>query len=462
MFDESSPLDFDQQGIVFDFIQKKLRKRGISSGAFSYGHEGAFDHVRALMDNPMVTRILAPGDHVTRVEQVPEIHRRIPVASDPWFLWAFNNILPQIRNGEFDITSEEPVIRSLAPILARYPGLRPLLCPDSPDDIKISQTFHVQTMSVRDTFDSNAKYHIKEMRYESWSTGFSMRYPSDGPPWIQQLGHEHTPEEALGSYYGGYLAFPVGMGGVQEAWALVSETMGQDGECSWINPEDVEPEDLTDPYKPVEGKGVFPPDLQEVNAILGKRILEFAYLPSDYNLEVPALTFDGFMPPDPLLWARYYLPMEGKFPMPGEFVAMVCKTLPHVVWWFQDSQPFIYSGNWFETEFYTSGVIQEVIVPDEDVEDFRTVYKVLCKGEEVYLHSTDFLEYYVGERVAIIKRQDQWDKNFDWSQMVWTFPVPENLEEQIELDDFLSEKTPWDLAEIDKFIAPITFYEGDE
>lgn len=445
----------------FDLTREKLRQYNVSSGSFSYGHQASADHVRQIMDDPLVPRVLSPGDFVYQPPGCREFRLRTPVAADVWFLWGLNNILPEIRSGEWEVVASSPILKALDPILKRYPGLLPLLAIQSPDEITVGEDFNVQAMEMQQSFELDARYHIKEARFESWSCGYEMQFYSEGPPWMQQSGLELSEFGGLSNVYAGYMAFPIGPLGVQEALSLVSETMEEgSNECQWENPGDVQPADLQDHERVQEGGRVFPPDLNTYNSILGKKILDTAYLPFDNNLEIAARNFEGYDDPEPMFWARYYFPESSKFPMPGEFVGLVCKTMPFVVWWFQQSQPFLYSGNWFETEFYTSGVVLEKYPPDPEKGEVGTVYKVLCKGEEIYLFPTDFKEYETGDRVAILKNEE-WTKNFSWADLKWSYRQPDSLERRIEMDEYLSDKTPRQLAEIDMFIVPATFYRRE-
>jgi hypothetical protein len=90
-----------------------------------------------------------------------------------------------------------------------------------------------------------------------------------------------------------------------------------------------------------------------------------------------------------------------KFPVPGEFLGLGVRIWPGKYWGHQKSNPFIYSGNFFDTVFYTSGVITEII---ED--DLNTFYKVIWHGkeiEEVYAMASDYALYKIGDRVTILK-----------------------------------------------------------
>jgi len=57
----------------------------------------------------------------------------------------------------------------------------------------------------------------------------------------------------------------------------------------------------------------------------------------------------------------------GNFPVPGEFVALAVRIMVGTPWGRQKSSPFLYSGNWMDTVYYTSGTIKEVIDPTNNM-----------------------------------------------------------------------------------------------
>lgn len=91
-----------------------------------------------------------------------------------------------------------------------------------------------------------------------------------------------------------------------------------------------------------------------------------------------------------------------KWPLPGEFVGLGVRMMPDKPWGKQMSSPFVYSGNWMDTIYYASGVITEVIAPDDDHPYSR--YKVKWRNQDpVEANPSDFAEYKVGDRVTILK-----------------------------------------------------------
>jgi hypothetical protein len=113
--------------------------------------------------------------------------------------------------------------------------------------------------------------------------------------------------------------------------------------------------------------------------------------------------------------------------------------IPHI-WWFQESSPFLYAGNWFETQYWTSGIVKEIHTLDDAA---YKCYEVTVKGLTLFLKPTDFKEYEVGDRVAIIKTDGK--EVFSW----------EDLKDREGESTKESPLSDW-------FIIPYSFYEAEE
>lgn len=113
-------------------------------------------------------------------------------------------------------------------------------------------------------------------------------------------------------------------------------------------------------------------------------------------------------------------------PVPGEFMSLVTFLFPNEAWGWQRSNPSLFSGNWMETVFYSSGIVLS--------KDGDGVYTVQYRKEEIRAIASDWTEYKVGDRATILKRVDNIAQSFTWE----------------------------DLTEYDNFewvLVPITFYE---
>jgi hypothetical protein len=130
-----------------------------------------------------------------------------------------------------------------------------------------------------------------------------------------------------------------------------------------------------------------------------------------------------------------------KFPVPGEFLGLGVRMMPDMYWGHQKSSPFLYSGNWMDTVYYTGARITEVI-PPTDLVAYPT-YKVKWRKDEVVVNPSDFAEYKVDDRVTILKDVATEKKTQLWKD-----------------DDmkFFGGKEDMAPADITWMIAPITFY----
>lgn len=139
-------------------------------------------------------------------------------------------------------------------------------------------------------------------------------------------------------------------------------------------------------------------------------------------------------------WLRFNMTEDPatpkKWPVPGEFLALGVRMMPDVPWGRQKSSPFIWSGNWVDTVFYTSAVITEVLDPDDNFPYPR--YKVQWRKDVIQVNPSDFAEYRVGDRVTLMK-----DVSADKKSQLWKD------------DDMKKAGDTWQ-------ICPITFYGLDQ
>ena len=377
-----------------------------------------------------------------------------PIAYDAWYLFYAGNV---ILNSKPDAYSNEEWIEEvLEKRLESYIEtvgsdklLKPLRQPKPaeaktfPSGGAIANGF--TGMAPSETIGSDVRtdwqYAIKEARFEVMvkpvgGTGF---YPVtspkpwsivDEPHWPPKSGpHDasvHPPEPVYGlkepddDPYVGYIAFPVGPMGVMWRVSLVAESSLSGNGARNVHPADYE-------SAVIEGGQLLPPfDLRRSNAP-GENLMSKGYLIDDKSVvEYPAEPFETVDNPDLHGWLRYWIRGDNQAFWPGEFVGLLCRPWPLHCWWFQESAPLIYAGNWIETEFYTSGVVKCVLEmwtePDSDPPsigktdesgyykaedwDFRAgakLYVVWVKNEEIIVSSSDFLEYDVGDRVGLLK-----------------------------------------------------------
>jgi hypothetical protein len=161
-------------------------------------------------------------------------------------------------------------------------------------------------------------------------------------------------------------------------------------------------------------------------------------LPSGYTEIFPADI--GSKPVQPHWWLRTHLDGDEFFPVPGEFGALGVRMMPGEFWGKQKSSPFIYSGNWMDTVYYSGALVKEVIEPTQE-RPFPT-YRVQWRKDEVIAYPTDFAEYKVDDRVTILK-----DVVTEKKTQVW--------------NDADTERFPDPDDEVNWRIAPISFYGLD-
>ena len=154
-------------------------------------------------------------------------------------------------------------------------------------------------------------------------------------------------------------------------------------------------------------------------------------------LERAALFFADNLPGEPVpkkahWWFRVELEEGGVDIVPGEFLALGVRMMPGEFWGHQKSSPFIYSGNWMDTVYLTSGVVNEIIEPTDEIP--YPTYKVQWRKKELTVNPTDFAKYEVDDRVTILKDVATEKKSQLWKD-----------------DDMETRGETW-------MIAPISFY----
>lgn len=115
-------------------------------------------------------------------------------------------------------------------------------------------------------------------------------------------------------------------------------------------------------------------------------------------------------PLNPFTVTRKGLKEENKYPTPGEFIGMAVRVWPNHAWFSQATNPFIFAANWFETNHYSSGVVESRTDISDALDESDFSYDVRIRGELVEgVLSTDFLPYAIDDRVALLKLGDSLD-----------------------------------------------------
>lgn len=399
-----------------------------------------------------------------------------PIATDLWYLHYHDNLLKKYcvdeEDADFNHYKYAPYLAANLSFLSSLTGLKPLKVMTDLKDLDIKAGFG---SIIPNEYKNNGIYWINTAAFEFYGKKWTAQYASDGP------------KDFLPNDYVGYISIPIGQLGVMEVISLLQETVlsgykftAADADTSKYH-EKAAPV-LKDDEKPKLQGGdpqMFPDAKNEKGNLLsgqnycyGRHLIESAYLvptnpvPSQNALNSEGKTAYAPTPSrdvelfsikmekyaekvDPKLWMRYWIHKDSTLPVPGEFIGFLCRpvaTPPHV-WWFQESSPFLYAGNWMETETLTSGVITAVTLESARTDSgIGNEYKVKIQGCEVTVYSTDFYDYKVGDRVAIMKLDDTAapaTKSFTWLDQ-YHFKASD-IEEDTAITNYI--------------IAPFTFYK---
>ena len=156
-----------------------------------------------------------------------------------------------------------------------------------------------------------------------------------------------------------------------------------------------------------------------------KILMNLMYIENDYS-DFMAKDLDD---EDPLKglhwWLRTNLMSDiggdpRKWPYPTEFLGLAVRLFPSRFSDSQESNPFIYSGCFLDTVYFTAGFIKEIVDPTD--EKPWPSYKVTWRKDpdnpdstgEYLLFPTDWTEYKVGDRVLIIKDVTTGKKSHLW------------------------------------------------
>lgn len=358
------------------------------------GISGTGDILAALSKlSPDTPLTLEPGDYTSG-----DANTAAPIGYDLWYLWTHDNFLEHYHTEE--TTDYEPYLGESLEFLQRLPGLKPLRTVKNLSQlVATTVTNPFVVFGQRTEWINNGIYWVNTIAFELWNTDAGMQYGSDG------TGPDFKPND-----YAGYLTFPMGQLGVMEVISLMQETKlsgyRHDGASL------TEPAEVRDEYLPLAygdpADSMFPPPVHVgMNYCYGNHLIESGYVTKDPGVELfasPLSKYRGEVKPKK--WFRFWITKTSTFPVPGEFIGILCKPMvapPHI-WWFQESTPLLYAGNWIETGNLTSGVVVSVTLEaDRPSGSIGDEYEVRIQGCTVTVHATDFFIYKEGDRVAVVK-----------------------------------------------------------
>lgn len=408
--------------------------------------------------------MMDPGDYVRKN---PSKTMAAPVATDLWYLWTNVNMMaayyPDLSANDQKYYDYTAYINENLSFLSLLPGLKPIkTVKDLKAQLSVDTYFDAYSMTIKNDWTNKGIYWINTLAFEFWTKKQGVQYPSVGSP-----NYKINPND-----YVGYITFPIGQLGAQEVISLLQETelMGYqfaavDSLSNYYTKKAVTLQDRDKPA--TQTTPALFPDMKDSNgnALVGKNycygrhLVENAYrIPTEslpgQNTDSPA--GETYSQPvrdvelfssdikdygenvKPKLWLRYWIHKDSTLPVPGEFIGILCRpvaTPPHV-WWFQESSPFLYAGNWMETSNLTSGIVTTVLSNNQ--------YKVKVQGCEVILTSSDFFTYSAGDRVAILKIDSTAvlsTKSFRW----------------LDQDPFINTEKGTEIT--DYVVIPFTFYK---
>jgi hypothetical protein len=378
---------------------------------------------------------LEPGDFV---RSDPPQASAAPIGYDLWYLWCANNLLAKYYTGiDGDHYDYSPYLADNMKFLNYLPGLKPVKTLRNLKAL-LSTTTETGFMNFKSQWSNNGVYWINTMAFEVWRTGAGYQYSSVGPKGFKA------------NDYAGYISFPIGQLGAMEVISLMQETDLYDIESLSVSdtPSLQSTPDMFPDMKDSKGNAI-----GGKNMCFGDHLLESAYLKTtaaDPNLELWASPIKDYGEDvKPKQWARYWIRKDGTMPVPGEFIGILCRPVscPPQAWWFQESAPFLYAGNWIETGNLTSGIVTKVTAEVSRTDGGKgSQYNVRIQGCEVLVDASDFLVYEVDDRVAVVKVDStatRATKSFTWL-----------AQPTLQLKDKLTKQ-------INYVIVPITFYEGE-
>ena len=390
-----------------------MRQKGIS------GTGNVLGQLSRVQSEATKNLVLEPGDFVKNRANGRPTAVSAPIAYDLWYLHNHVNLFRWVNPGASRSDVHAYEAERLAFIKDKLSSdgksIRPMKGLTDP-----SQMTHINAWSQ---WYNDAEYFVQLMAFEIRFHDKAIQWDTNRTFYSQVLkkvnvnGIEMTmsaPVKETLNLIGfvGYLTFPIGQMGVMEQIAFFQE--------SWSDEPHVAPADgIADQYRPDGEEKVFNPDPPELfppkesfnTHCYGDYLTEGwkkseMYAPQlevDCN-GIPAQSYSKDVKPKG--WMRLWIMPEDTFPVPGEFIGILCKPLPVPVhcWWFQESNPFLYAGNWVDTGNLSSGIVTAITLeanrPAGSVGD---EYKILYHGIELTVYASDFYRYTVGERVAVLK-----------------------------------------------------------
>jgi hypothetical protein len=352
--------------------------------------------------------ILEPGDYVVTGDD--SRYSSAPIAYDMWYLNQHENLITIIVNNDKD-SIKAYLDQNLSFLSDKLLGIKPLKTISNIDQLLINEELLYPTPLEHQfmiTYVNDGEYFINKLAFEVWLKNLGCQYSSDGP------------KQNDVNDYCGYLAVPVGQHGAMEVISVFQETDFDDP--AFLVEENEKAQVVTSP-------DLFPPtspwDFIGNNNCYGRHLIENGYLVPEEAINkveyfAEPIPEDKYESVAPKFWMRFWFHKDEAFPVPGEFVGILCRPLippPHI-WWFQESSPFLFSGHWVETNNLTSGKITGITEETDRTDGgIGRQYSIKIHGYEVLVDASDFLSYTIGDRVGVLKKETVYElatKSFTW------------------------------------------------
>lgn len=429
-----------------EYVKQQLnRLKGVSGTSDLFG---TLKDIRKGMIN-----VLEPGDLALMAADGEIIRSQSsPIAYDLWYLKHFVNMLYR-HTERYEVIPEEYIADQLSFLSEKLYGMRPMQIIRNLEDLVRNENDYWVATGIEPRWAVNNESFLNLLAYEMWAYNLPAQFPSPGvtkyewTPYYEnglkkyRISPVNDPSLFVREDYVGYVTFPAGQLGVMEVLSILKQT---ETEIDGFEM-DYEEHPLLDSVC----EFLFPPidDNTGKNKCFGDQFIQSGYIvPEDKSknvewLETWPIPYEYYEDCAPQQWIRYWIHKDEKWPVPGEFIGIVVKSLalpPHV-WWFQDSCPFVYSGNYIETDHLTSGiVVEKTLEADRTDGGFGTQYKIKIHGYDIFVYASDFMEYNVNDRVGIMKVFSPYEKP---NRQFWVYEketarfMPDPDRKAIEIDE---------------------------
>ena len=214
-------MSLDPTESLYEYLEDFPRGHSISGDLMPF-MSGIFDN--ADVGDLAEGRHIAgePGDMARGgKDHLKKLFLASPIAYDIYYLFKHKSILPDDRDeGRNWIENDNARMKSFFDI---FDGIKPMLGPASFEDLRGCSDFP----DVKDYYEENAPYIIKEMRFEAPLTNQDLTYPAKINKYADDRVAFKTKQDELyprEDGYIAYLAFPISQLGVMKILSVIFES----------------------------------------------------------------------------------------------------------------------------------------------------------------------------------------------------------------------------------------------